>query len=385
MMRRPSVLLCAWTLTICTAANNGTTSGTHTTPRIHVCHKSRSLTWSREFSTKLTIPTKHGSFFFELTSGTDPAFTAVGLCQLTVPLVHRCKRTLGSWMTDNRESFALLADFLRRHASSPEAHLVIDVGGNHGFYTTFTAKLGFHVHYYEPQAELRARACLTMLTNKCSSRVSMFGAGVGPAGSEHGSAAIMGSDGVVRAGGRCRDASSERCMQVFALDALYARTDTPPTTHADQLSRGPIALLKLDSEGWEILVLQGARTLLEDERLEQNVTGTPRARVGSIFVEIVPGRWQERSGVDLVAGIAVLARLSRAGYTAHVLTLANGVCPHTLVASPECAQGEPSCTRVVLPSQLGPLIQRMVEYDRRFMKAGQRTRCNFFFAHSSWI
>lgn len=301
---------------------------------------------------------------------------------LEKPLIRRkCERNLERWIGDDASHFDLLGKFLRTSANADEA-IVIDVGGNHGFYTAFAAKLGFRVHYYEPQPALRVRACMAMLANNATHLVSMFASGVGRLRT---SAKIMASEGIAFAGGPCdADDTSERCMQVYALDAIYAMTSA--TKHV------PIALLKLDNEGWELPVLQGGMRMLEQKTALTSLPGRKRARVGSIFVEMVPGRWEERSGVTVSAGAAIFAHLVELGYTAHVVSKGEGdpqyvMCPHSLVdalaASSGACAGQPACTTVARADEIGPLLDRMVALDKN-MPAGQWSCCNFFFAHESW-
>ena len=205
-----------------------------------------------------------------------------------------------------------------------------------------------------------------MVANNVTSQVVLFTAGVGRT---RASAEIMSSEGMAYAGGACASgASPDRCMQVYALDSIYT---TPRAVSHQQ-----IALLKLDNEGWELPVLQGATRILT-QTVEQ------RARVGSIFVEIVPGRWLERSGLSVSQGTEVLMSVAHLGYAVHIVTKDDELCPHELVPSAVSCKDLVFCTTAVAASELGALMERMTALDAG-RKAGHWTCCNFWLSHHSW-
>ena len=309
-----------------------------------------------------------GQRFFQVSSKqTEPQILAVGTCP-PEQLQRKCEKTLVRWIDDDAFYFRLISSFLRERGS--EDALVVDVGGNHGFYTAYAAKLGYMVHYFEPQPSLCTRACLAMVANNLSVQVSFFTAGVGRSRT---TAEIMSSEGLAYAGGACTaGATADRCMQVYSLDSIYSAVKAARHQF--------IALLKLDNEGWELPVLQGATRLLA-QTIE--VSGQRRARVGSLFVEIVPGRWLERSGLSVSQGTEVLAGVVRLGYVVQVVTKDDDMCPHALVPSAVACKDQPFCATVVAASEVSALMERMTALDTT-KRPGQWTCCNFWLTHESW-
>ena len=292
----------------------------------------------------------------------DPSFYAFGI-----------SRSLEAYISNDAAHFALLGTFLLQHALN-SSDVVLDVGGNHGFYSMFAARLGFHVDYFEPQPALRERACIAAAYNNIS--LSMYSAGVGR---QRGSHAIVGREGLAHAGGACRDGDpTSRCMQVFTLDALYiAATD---------VSAPPIALIKIDNEGWEIGVLEGARELLR-----QKASTTGHSRVGSLFIEVAPKRWAPRAQISVTEGAAELTRVARLGYSTTLVTKSDRHCPHELARNLSAASVPAICLGRPCPGaarftdvragELTALMERMVELEE--MRRVE-TSCNIWMVHASW-
>lgn len=133
--------------------------------------------------------------------------------------------------------------------------LVVDVGMNLGYFSCIALSLGFDVAAFEPQADLRALARRTMAANSRS----------------------------------WRGANGEKQLQASlypcAVGALYGHVQIDDS-HADAAWRGvkdggdipqialsdvinqDIALLKIDTEGYEMGVLAGAEALFDRHRIE---------------------------------------------------------------------------------------------------------------------
>eukprot|EP01047_Picozoa_sp_COSAG01_P049998 COSAG01_NODE_5007_length_4548_cov_5.216903_7_plen_204_part_00 len=154
--------------------------------------------------------------------------------------------------------FHLIRTFVEQHGSPC---FFVDVGSNHGFYAVFAARLGCQVHAYEPQLELRERACAAYALNGVS--VSLYAAGIGRL---NGHNEIIGEEGGAYLAPCTTSTGASRCTESFRLDDIYGRD-----RH--------ITVMKVDVEGWEIGALRGAVQLLN------------RGAFGALLVEVAPARW----------------------------------------------------------------------------------------------
>ena len=306
-------------------------------------------------------------------------------------------RYLTGWITDDTSNFRLVADWIRRSQLQAPTHnnsIVIDVGGNHGFYSIFSALLEGvrRVDYFEPQAALRNRACAGILSNKVGHVIRVHGAGIG---STSGRFRVVGDEGTAHLIECDRQhAAADACVDTYTLDALYMppcrRTLGSEKTHASWIS-----LLKIDNEGWEISALLGGTRLLASRFPP---TGLGRQLIGALLIEIAPGRWADRSRVSITNGSAALTRLdAQLGFLIWLGTRSNLICPHDLALRLRaCSKGalcETSEKSVhgfrgdqwtpVESDEVEPLINRMMRHGRT-RKRGQECTCNLWFEHRSW-
>lgn len=125
--------------------------------------------------------------------------------------------------------------------------LVLDVGANIGNHTLFLAASGFRVCAFEPNVALASAIEKSLELNGWGDRVSVYASGLGrSAGMAHFSKTISSNLGAMSL------ESGEGDIQLLALDEL--NFPQPP------------ALMKIDVEGMELDVLQGAVNLIKNAR-----------------------------------------------------------------------------------------------------------------------
>lgn len=127
--------------------------------------------------------------------------------------------------------------------------LFIDVGANVGTYTLWAADLGAHVIAVEPNAEARAHLLENLRLNAVNVEVLPF-ALAGEAGAMLLTTHLDGANHLVISED---DASPSLEVQVSTLDHL--------------IGTRTVAGVKIDVEGAELLVLEGARQALKEQRI----------------------------------------------------------------------------------------------------------------------
>lgn len=147
---------------------------------------------------------------------------------------------------------------LRHRACEPELrllpHLVdsrrtsVDVGANKGSYTYFLSRLSRHVYAYEPNPAMRRYLAASAAENVTIS---------GKALSDHGGKATL-SIPIHR--GRC--ANNTGSLEPRPHDAQHVVTVTVPAARLDDEPVRDVGFLKIDVEGHEPAVLNGARSVI---------------------------------------------------------------------------------------------------------------------------
>ena len=320
-------------------------------PKLHICNQPLARLQSGEM--------------YSVDSGPsiEPHFQAVSLGKFVHPT-----NEVQHWINYDSANFHLIRTFVEQDGGPC---LFVDIGANHGFYSVFAARLGCQVHAYEPQPELRERACAAHALNDVS--VSLYAAAIGRLNGHY---EIIGNEGGAYLAPCTARTGASGCTESFRLDDVYGGADRH------------ITVMKVDVEGWEIGVLRGAVQLLN------------RRAVGALLVEVAPVRWLPRSQVSLSLGAAILSEL--ASIHAAVLisdAFLGGHCPRELLAGLEAAmESAPSSRRrdnthkrcsmpicefeqniftTVRPHELEPLMRRMLEVTNR---TGVEMSCNFWFA-----
>ena len=160
------------------------------------------------------------------------------------------------------------------------ARLVVDVGMNLGYFSCIALSLGFDVAAFEPQADLRRLALRTMAANSGSWRGA------------HGAKQLQASLYPCAVGASYGHVQIDDSHADAAWRGVKDGGDIPQIALSDVIDED-IALLKIDTEGYEMGVLAGAEALFELHRIE------------SIIIEIK--RKEDR--------VSVQARLAARGYS----------------------------------------------------------------------
>mmetsp|Transcript_26295 Transcript_26295/g.57597 ORF Transcript_26295/g.57597 Transcript_26295/m.57597 type:complete len:365 (-) Transcript_26295:55-1149(-) len=233
-----------------------------------------------------------------------------------------------------------------------EGGLVFDIGANQGFYTYYLAALGMEVHSFEINennfkalqhgAEFNPR--------EVSKRVNAYPVGLGKQNMR------FGMSGSTYEGFLAENTKGPILGASFDCFAYHMQ---------DNIDLSEVAFVKLDVEGFEISVLQGAQNSL-----------FKHSKVGGFLVEVGPSRWS-RSSVDFDTGLVEMKKLAEFFKKSFVLLRKGDTCPVTII------EGIISENKLkVIDQALGvhmievemdqwqPLLKKMetLEYD-----------CNFFY------
>jgi len=200
-----------------------------------------------------------------------------------------------------RETFAqAVADAAANNAANammiPTRPLFLDVGSNCGFFTLMAAKAGMEVHAYDLQPTCTQHVASSATINQLQDRVQVFWAGMSD-GVERAfefSSFDSGCYGAFPARKQGPQGGPEVRVTLTSIDERYSR---PTTT----ISR-PIHMLKADTEGNEIKVMEGAMRTFQQHGIRKAI------------VEFTPHFWESR-GFDKQSGIDALCKILGFGYT----------------------------------------------------------------------
>ena len=179
---------------------------------------------------------------------------------------------------------------LQRQSPRP---LFVDVGSNCGFYTMLAASMGMAVHAYDLQPTCTQEVASTVVANGLRDQVRVFFAGV--------------SDGVER----LFEYSSFESGCYGAFPARKQNKISPasqvrvPLTSIDERydEATPISMLKVDTEGNEVKVLQGAMRNFE------------KRNIAKATVEFTPLFWHDDSqGSKKQAAVDALCKIQGYDY-----------------------------------------------------------------------
>lgn len=200
--------------------------------------------------------------------------------------------------------------------SSPEA-IVVDVGGNIGWFTLFARSMGFSVETFEPLQKNAARLCESLRLNRWSNAlektydtlsperryVNVHGFALGEADTEKtfhfhptnpGEGSLHAQSSGIETLWTVHQGQRSETIQVATLDS-FARGrgwfDTPVE----------IAILKIDIEGYEPLVFAGGNQMLRSKMIK------------NILLELSPNKPEHNEA----ANIDMLNSIINAGYSLH--------------------------------------------------------------------
>lgn len=167
------------------------------------------------------------------------------------------------------------------------------VGGNHGYFAIHMALHGCHVQVFEIHPTLVDVIAYNAKINHLDKLIHVYHIGLS---NRRSSMAISGS-----------------MNGLHYLASSTARHDndsgaTVPVLPGDDcIPKRPIALMKIDVEGFEVRTLEGMKGLLSSGLIE------------AIHIEIAPARWN-RAEMDLVEGMATLSSLLQPQYHISIMT-----------------------------------------------------------------
>mmetsp|Transcript_12493 Transcript_12493/g.24898 ORF Transcript_12493/g.24898 Transcript_12493/m.24898 type:complete len:363 (+) Transcript_12493:115-1203(+) len=203
-------------------------------------------------------------------------------------------------MTGDLPSFQLIREYHERHSGATSAAL--DVGANQGFFTYFLASLGLEVHSFEINKENFVALQHGIIFNapEVSDRVNLYSMGLSD---KEGRQGIQGG-------------SYEGFLKNSDDGEILSTSFDCFAHHTQLLSMKELSFVKIDVEGFEIKVLEGAKQSLF----------APNVRIGSLLMEVGPSRWS-RSGVTLEEGVAAMLDLSTHFKESYVMFRKGDTCP----------------------------------------------------------
>lgn len=127
----------------------------------------------------------------------------------------------------------------------------VEVGANMGVHTLALAKLTRQLHCFEPQRFMFQTLCGNLALNSVDNVVAH-------------QTVVGRGEGFTHV--PCLDPHTDQNFGSFSLRTAYAGGDTLPVLALDSLAFDRLDFLKLDCEGSELAVLQGARATLQQHR-----------------------------------------------------------------------------------------------------------------------
>jgi len=165
-------------------------------------------------------------------------------------IIDRPSEFIQDHLLNNGEYEPAIVNLIRQ-TLRPE-DLFIDVGANMGCHTLVAASLGARVHSFEPAPHLQARLTKHVEINRLKEVVSIVAAALG---SEIGQATLHVAE---------RDDDGSHSLISGIPASSVERVIVPVTTldaHIKDTNCGPPRLIKIDVEGYEARVLDGAVNL----------------------------------------------------------------------------------------------------------------------------
>ncbi|CAJ1930837.1 unnamed protein product [Cylindrotheca closterium] len=228
---------------------------------------------------------------------------------------------VGSFLA-NKVTHHMLGDIphfelIKELLEGKEGGLTLDIGANQGFYTYYLAALGMEVHAFEIQEAnfVSLQHGAEYNPKEVAEQVFVYPVGLG---TRTGRMSMGGStyDGHLKGIVGLNDGT----IQTTSVDCFVYQNIQ--NLGNDLLSN--VAFVKIDVEGFEIAVLQGAR---------QSLFG-PQGHVGGLIMEVGPSRWN-RAFVSFNIGVQEMKKVAGHFQQSYILVRTSGTfvqsCPTSLV------------------------------------------------------
>lgn len=264
----------------------------------------------------------------------------------------------GSFLPPNKVMYHMGGDFphfqlMKEQTENKKNSITFDIGANQGFFSFYIAALGLDVHSFEIDSKNFEALQHGVLYNtpEIANHVNLYKMGMSHKD------ARMGMAGGGYTGFLKEDPNGD--ILSLTMDCF--------ASHRSDLFEKDISFVKIDVEGFEIGVLEGAKQSLL----------SPNRKVGSLIIEVGPNRWK-RADVSLEKGIQEMAELSTHFSNSYVVFRFGDTCPgRELVSSISANVPDRKLFEVVLykmtPSDWKPLLELM-------NKKG--SDCNFWFTNT---
>jgi FkbM family methyltransferase len=201
----------------------------------------------------LTTVTRHGKTitFPDVPGGTETPYTYRDFAN-------------GGWYEE---------EFLEHIRAAAREGVYVDVGAHMGTATTWFAVLcpSTHVHAVEPVTRFADQVDRVLAANDLTTKVTLHRVGV--------------SD---KSGTATNHLTAEHQTGFDPAGAAEARDETFPVATLDDLITDPVAVIKIDVEGMEHLVLQGAARILREDRPAVYLEAHNRKRLREIQDVLAP-------------------------------------------------------------------------------------------------
>lgn len=260
----------------------------------------------------------------------------------------------------------------------PAPWIALDVGANQGFYTWFLATLGMEVHSFEiqPQNFDALQHGIVFNPKVVADRAHLYPLGlsstIGRVGQSNGgsyTAHIAKSDdgNILTMTMDCWAQHVQVPFRTAESNSSSSLSPAEPKTAAGLLF--PVQAVKVDVEGFEIAVLQGAHQSLLHHK----------GQVGVFMIEVAPYRWSV-AGISLETGIQELTRLQTDLFE-HTYLMVRGdkECPYDIAttsipqgAVPRLLTRNVQMHAIPTPEILGAILTTMGQ---------NRASCNLWFSN----
>ena len=250
--------------------------------------------------------------------------------------------SLSLWITSDAVNFGLIGRYLLEyesaHGNQPAGtHLMIDAGGNHGTYGLYSASFNQSVYIFEVLLDYWiVIEELFRLNPKLGERMILYPFGVG---NEYRQWKVLPGEGFTRLDFVSSQSSNDTSIiQSYPLDDFVFQ---------------PVSVLKIDVEGFEIRMLQGAERIIS------------RLGVGAMLIEIASKRWHWYN-MTVDEGISVLEQVTSIGhYSCYVIGRNDGSCPASKIGQLNGIVDTKNISMINLQngkSEIAPQVFRLSEW-----------------------